>query len=681
MKNSSAVLCALVLCLGAAGAARRHKRIVGGEAAEEPPPDSQSPIAFVDKMTNTLINGLDHRDGYYSFLGIRYARPPIGPLRFQRPKRIKLKGVVNATKYGPPCPQPTPGNDGFVGSEDCLFLNVHTPHTGGNKSVGLPVLVWIHGGNFRRGSAAQYEPKFLAKKGIVVVTIQYRLGSLGFLSIGRDELPGNVGLFDLMAGMRWVIDNVGYLGGDPTRIVAGGQGSGASAATMLALNQDSKAGLRGILAMSGSPISPFSVDKFETATSEEISAIDGCGLEEGMKFVRCMQQLSLEDIMKGDNAVQDSKEKSNEFPKNLASLQGPGPAEEGAEDDRFLPYFIVEAPLMAVKKGSFPDIPLLNGVTKEETKAAIKGNFLTDVYKKLLSPSFLQAGLYNDLLEANTGLYANKTVDPQLKSLFLNTNYLQFFTKVITSALSDLEKVIKHTTDAFFNLPAFVTSSLWSQQSKVYLYSFEHMSDRSITDNLLSGFPLIQGSGAVHGDDLKYLFEIRSLDGSPLDNSMTSIADLRVREHFTNIVAEFVRTGVPKVKGGPTWTPFEAKQGNYMVISEKPKMARNFRKCEMGLWTGDAGLLSTSECSFLGAAAKVVTDTIGSAGSSLLSGVASIGSLDVGGAVNNLGDTLKPLTKPLDPFGILDTQPSGKNPSTTRRPGSGGILGFGGIFG
>lgn len=142
-----------------AGAQRAHrvKRIVGGVQAALPPPDD--PVVFVKLYgRNARVEGFrDANNGLYSFLGLRYAEPPLGLDRFVRPRFRHLRGDINATQFGPPCPQPDEQRaDVVVGSEDCLRLNVFTPLLPDESSVALPVLMFIHGGGFRYGSANQY---------------------------------------------------------------------------------------------------------------------------------------------------------------------------------------------------------------------------------------------------------------------------------------------------------------------------------------------------------------------------------------------------------------------------------------------------------------------------------------------------------------------------------------------
>jgi len=198
-------------------------------------------------------------DGVNEFLGIPYAAPPVGPRRWTPPKPYGFFPgfFLPATKFGSECTQP-----GVIGNENCLFLNVYTPQNQPAQDLledngrGLPVMVWIHGGAFRRGSSDPYDPTRLVKKGVIVVTINYRLGYLGLFAQSaidaEGHLNGNYGLMDQQFALKWVRNNIAGFGGDPDRVTifgesAGGQSVYSQLASPLA------AGLfRGAIAESGS---------------------------------------------------------------------------------------------------------------------------------------------------------------------------------------------------------------------------------------------------------------------------------------------------------------------------------------------------------------------------------------------------------------------------------------------
>ncbi|XP_049861708.1 acetylcholinesterase-like, partial [Schistocerca gregaria] len=163
---------------------------------------------------------------YTAFLGIPYAEPPTGELRFQAPRPAAAwEGVLNATQYGSDCVQST-----GTGYEDCLYLNVYVPGTPA-EAAALPVLFWIHGGEFGSGSGSdqQYGPHFIVSYGVILVTTNYRLGPLGFLSTGDEVVPGNAGLKDQQLALTWVQRNIANFGGDPDLVTPFGQSAGGMA--------------------------------------------------------------------------------------------------------------------------------------------------------------------------------------------------------------------------------------------------------------------------------------------------------------------------------------------------------------------------------------------------------------------------------------------------------------------
>ncbi|GLH04398.1 Venom carboxylesterase-6 [Gryllus bimaculatus] len=195
---------------------------------------------------------------FYAYKGIPYASPPVGPLRWQPPQPPKpWHGVRSATHDGPACPQYIILTENYVGEEDCLYLNVYVPP----GATHAPIIVWIHGGAFTAGSGRQdhYNPDFLLDLDVVVVTVNYRLGALGFLSTGDELLPGNYGLKDQAAALRWLQRNAHAFGGDPGRVTLLGQSSGAACVTMHLLSPQSRGLFSGVAALSGSAIAAWAV--------------------------------------------------------------------------------------------------------------------------------------------------------------------------------------------------------------------------------------------------------------------------------------------------------------------------------------------------------------------------------------------------------------------------------------
>lgn len=227
------LLCAaLIGCGGVSDASAGGTGGAGGAGGGSP-----EPRALAVRTNSGPVSGLE-RDGVYSYRGIPYAAPPVGELRWQAPTdppdwtetlaaTERPNGCIQAPFNGLPIP-------GFVASEDCLYLNVDTPTAG----FGLPVMVWIHGGGFTLGEAVQADGgtagDLIARQtGVVVVSMNYRLGQLGFLAHpelsaeGENGASGNYGLMDQTAALRWVRDNIAAFGGDLDNVTIFGESAGA----------------------------------------------------------------------------------------------------------------------------------------------------------------------------------------------------------------------------------------------------------------------------------------------------------------------------------------------------------------------------------------------------------------------------------------------------------------------
>jgi para-nitrobenzyl esterase len=204
---------------------------VGGTATAAPGARSASRASPIVKVDGGFVKGVSVPGGVLAFRGLPYAAPPTGNLRWRPPQPpASWNEIRDASRFAPSCLQKPslfvpPGPQ----SEDCLYLNVSTPALGRD---GRPVLVWIHGGGFTEDGALNYDGTKLAGNGVVVVTINYRLGALGFLAhpalaTHPGGPAGNYGLMDQQAALRWVKRNISQFGGDPRNVTIAGQSAGA----------------------------------------------------------------------------------------------------------------------------------------------------------------------------------------------------------------------------------------------------------------------------------------------------------------------------------------------------------------------------------------------------------------------------------------------------------------------
>jgi len=258
-----------------------------------------------------LVEGVS-QGGLEVYKGVPFAAPPVGPLRWREPQPVAAwTGVRRTEAFAPACMQTgvsMPGEAPPSTSEDCLYLNVWTPAHDANER--LPVLVWIYGGGFSNGSASMplYWGDRLARRGVIVVTAAYRVGSFGWLALPglTAESPhhssGNYGLEDQVAALEWIKRNIASFGGDPSRVTIAGQSAGAASMSLLVASPLAKGLFRGVIAESGGMFEPMQLaPNYQLANAErdgqayaasvgakslaELRALPAAALLEGKRYV------------------------------------------------------------------------------------------------------------------------------------------------------------------------------------------------------------------------------------------------------------------------------------------------------------------------------------------------------------------------------------------------------------
>ncbi|XP_077689636.1 LOW QUALITY PROTEIN: acetylcholinesterase-like [Eretmochelys imbricata] len=254
-----------------------------------------------------------------AFLGIPYAEPPVGALRFQKPlPHQPWSQVLEATSFGNTCPQPQltdyPETETWTPktpqSEDCLFLNVWVPHP--RPLTSAPILVWIHGGGFFSGAASLdvYDGRFLAAtENLIMASMNYRLGALGFLSLPL-AAPGNVGLWDQRLVMRWLQDNAAAFGVDLAHFLLFGQGTGAASVGFHLLSPRSQPLFTRAILLSGAPNAPWAWISLEEAKKRgrRLGQLLGCTDNDDMALVGCLQEKEPGEFPKHEFSVLHRKE-------------------------------------------------------------------------------------------------------------------------------------------------------------------------------------------------------------------------------------------------------------------------------------------------------------------------------------------------------------------------------------
>lgn len=309
---------------------------------------STMPVEAPVRIESGLLAGLrDENTGVRAWLGVPFAAPPVGDLRWRPPAPARAwEGVRQAKTFAPQCVQPGRAADSvyaeFAGvqpmSEDCLYLNVWTPAE--SPDAALPVMVWIHGGAFQQGSGAN--PVFvrgnLAQRGVVLVTLNYRLGPFGFMAhpgLGAEAeqgASGNYGLMDMAAALRWVQRNIAAFGGDPARVTVFGQSAGAHGIIALMASPEARGLFRHAIAQS-----------FGISPTESLAAAEAAGLRfaEGAT-IASLRELSAQELLR----------------RYLAQSARFMPIADG----RFLPRPLAEV----FAAGEQQPVPLLTGWNRDE---------------------------------------------------------------------------------------------------------------------------------------------------------------------------------------------------------------------------------------------------------------------------------------------------------------------------
>ena len=310
------------------------------------------------------VQGLE-QDGIFKFRGIPYAAAPIGERRFLAPAPPESwEGVRDATTFGSMSVQESGGVTAFLGdavdgsSEDCLFLNVYTPAC---DSAARPVMVWIHGGGFINGSSSTpwYDGTSLAQRGdVVVVTLNYRLGALGFLWLGdlddRYRSSGVNGLLDQAAALVWVRDNIAAFGGDPTNVTIFGESAGAMSVSTLLSLPAARGLFHKAIAQSGAAHNTFTPAMGAAMTEQFMEKL-------GVSDLDGLLNASADDIAKAATKVEA---KLYDDPSGLGGPTGIALAMafQPVVDGEFLP----KNPLVAVADGDAVDVPFMTGTNLDE---------------------------------------------------------------------------------------------------------------------------------------------------------------------------------------------------------------------------------------------------------------------------------------------------------------------------
>lgn len=461
-------------------------------------------------------------DGVHHFLGIPFAAPPVGPLRWRAAMPPQSwDGVRDATSFGhsPIQTAKTSHTPDGGESEDCLYLNVWT--TTLEPGADQPVMVWIHGGGFLNGSATMpiYNGANLAGTGVTVVSLEYRLGAFGFLAD-----PGgatNFGVTDWVAGLSWVAANVAQFGGDPGNVTVFGQSAGAAAVRAL-LSTPSARGLfhRGIIQSAGfDDYAVVASPCYERSAAATLRILDRLGC----RTVDELREVPAEQVRAA------SLEESGIFPP-------PGQVHTPAN---LVWYPVLDHDVIAADFAGWPDdVPVLIGCTEDESRMFIAPTAL------YAHPEVRPADAYTTQTLGHMARALGGGAEDDLMDHFARTGQTPY------EALAQLY------TAGVWHEPALSTLATFSNAARTaYYYRFARVSPGSAADGTL----------AYHSVENPYIF------GNLLPSEEYDEVDASVSEAVQYAWTQFARAGVPRHLDGTAWPRYDAGDPQLTVIAEHPE--------------------------------------------------------------------------------------------------------------
>lgn len=469
-------------------------------------------------------------DGVSVWKGIPYAKAPVGSLRFRPPQKLEAwEGIYEATQFGPSAIQPPSEIMSFLGSEiidtseDCLRLHIWSPKADGKRR---PVMVWIHGGAFMNGSgsSAGYDGTSFALEGdIVIVTLNYRLGVLGFLHL--DEIggeaytgSGNCGILDQVSALKWINENIESFGGDPDNITLFGESAGAMSIGILLAIPSAKGLFHKVILQSGAARNVLSK---KTANQVANGILATLGIEaDGLSK---LQEISIEKLLDAGENV---------------PLMGLGPVLDG--------IIIPEHPETSIANGSSQDIPILIGTNKDEYRLFT-----------FFDPSWIALNDEEIELRFKQSL---RRVWPEISPHYVNKENLDvtLFEKLMTFEL-------------------FTSPAIWLAEKQiehgatVWMYRFDWETP------ILNG-----GLKSCHALEVPFVWNRINKPG--LELLLGSSPDQTLSDQIHASWIAFAKSGNPNTLGVPKWSTYDLENRETMIFDVESKTKNDPDKKERIIW-------------------------------------------------------------------------------------------------
>ncbi|KAL0849965.1 hypothetical protein ABMA28_011884 [Loxostege sticticalis] len=529
---SGLVVC-LSLCLGVLGEGREEKLVR----------THQGPVKGYKEPG----------DSVFEFHGIPYATAPTGDYKFQAPLHAPAwLSVLEAVDKSTICPQALIYNltvEGGVQQENCLVASVYVPDTDQKR---LPVVVYVHGGAYQVGFSNLQAPKNLARsKTVIAVTINYRLGIHGFLCLGTERAPGNAGMKDLVAGLKWVKRHISSYGGNPDDVTIAGYSAGASAVDLLMISPAAKGLFNKVIPESGSNIASWSIQIDPLEKAKKFAKSQGFENVDDVYALEEFYTSASYDVLTSDS-FWDTTNFHFEF----------SPCIERNTEDAFL----TESPYTILKNGKYKKVPMLYGFADMEGLIRIDK---FDAWKDKMNANF-SAFLPVDLQFENDD--ERDAVIQKVKEFYFNNKPVSKENVVgYVDFMSDLLFVYSMMRAANLHVNA--------GHDKIFLYEYNYVEGST---------PIIPQSKEVRGaDHCAQTFAV--LDGASMysdDESNISEEFKDVKKVMREIWINFITTGSPVPEGSalPAWPPVGAGGAPYMSLGRTLQLRGALAEKQVRFW-------------------------------------------------------------------------------------------------
>ncbi|KAK0074243.1 hypothetical protein PV325_008599 [Microctonus aethiopoides] len=502
----------------------------------------ENPIVKIEQgqlrgVAEKSLNG----KSYFAFRGIPYAKPPLGNLRFKDSEPAeRWFGVRDAFNFGGQCAQRDLMTHKIFGSDDCLYLNVYTPIL--NPLVPKAVMVWIHGGGFLCGSGNDdvFGPDYLIEKDIVLITVNYRLGILGFLNADDEEAPGNQGLKDQVLALKWIQKNITQFGGDPNNVTICGGSAGGALVHYLTISPLAQGLFHKAVMHSGTAVNAWaSPSKSPIETVKKLATLLGKNMSNVKEFIGYLRTLEPLELVKAENEIRT-------FEEEVQFIFAFTPSVDSKAKNPFLTIPIEDAAKIGIK------VPCICGIVKQEGISAIQ--YLCDKkYDKIYEDPVLH------LIHPNLWRFFEKynlKVDDVKRFYFGDEKISSKNIKKIVTMLSD--------TNIIIGVHHMIKIQSEISDLPIYYFKFEYGSECPIIKRYFN----TNIKGARHAEELSYLFNQKSLEIPNKQPPKPGSIEYQLIQKMTDLWSNFAKTGNP--------TPTTS---NEISVEWKPVDSSNEYKC------------------------------------------------------------------------------------------------------